>query len=125
MNEIGFLDPLERYAQLYARLRMAARAVVDVRLHHGVFTLDDAIACYRDRVGMSPEASKDEAVKNSLFPGAALMYMVGTDLIHGLRRSLAARPGFDLRGFHDRFLSYGSVPVALVRDAMTGSRPLG
>ncbi len=125
MNEIGFLDPLERYAQRYARLRMAARAVVDVRLHNGIYTLDDAIACYRDRVGMSPEASRDEAVKNSLFPGAALMYMVGTDLIHGLRRSLAARPGFDLRGFHDRFLSYGSVPVALVRDAMIGSRPLG
>jgi uncharacterized protein (DUF885 family) len=125
MNEIGFLDPLERYAQRHARLRMAARAVVDVRLHRGTFTLDDAIACYRDRVGMSPEAARDEAVKNSLFPGAALMYMVGTDLIHGLRRSLAVRPGFDLRAFHDRFLSYGSVPVTLIRDAMTRSPSLG
>jgi uncharacterized protein (DUF885 family) len=125
MNEIGFLDPLERYAQRHARLRMAARAVVDVRLHHGVFTLDEAIACYRDRVGMSPDAARDEAVKNSLFPGAALMYMVGTDLIHALRRALAARPGFDLRAFHDRFLSFGSVPVALIREAMAEHRRSG
>ena len=124
MNEIGFLDPLERYAQRHARLRMAARALVDVRLHHGAFTLDEAIACYRDRVGMSSEAARDEGVKNSLFPGAALMYMVGTDLIHALRRSLAARPGFDLKTFHDRFLSHGSVPVALIRDAMTADASL-
>jgi len=119
MSEIGFLDPLERYAQRHARLRMAARALVDVRLHQGAFALDDAIACYRDRVGMSPEAARDEAVKNSMFPGAALMYLVGTDLIHALRRSLAARPGFELRRFHDRFLSHGSVPVALIRDLMS------
>jgi uncharacterized protein (DUF885 family) len=72
---------------------------------------------------MAPEAARAEAVRNSLFPGTALMYLVGTDLIHRLRRQLASAPGFDLGRFHDRFLSYGSVPVALICRAMTG-RPL-
>lgn len=118
MAEVGFLEPLEHFALHHARLRMAARALVDVSLHHGIFTLDDAVSLYRDRVGMTPEAAHAEAVKNSMFPGAALMYRAGTDLIHRLRRDLAARPGFDLRAFHDRVLSYGSVPVPLICAAM-------
>ncbi len=120
MGEIGFLTPLEGYAQHHARLRMAARAIVDVELHRGAFTLDAAAAFYRDRVGMAPEAAEAEAVKNSMFPGMALIYLIGADLIHDLRRDLAARDGaaFDLRAFHDRFLAHGSAPVALVADAM-------
>jgi uncharacterized protein (DUF885 family) len=93
---------------------------VDVRLHTGEWTLEQAASCYRDRAGMSPDAARAEAVKNSMFPGAALMYLTGTQLIHDLRRDLARRPGFALRDFHDRLLSYGSIPVALIARAMRG-----
>ncbi len=119
MEDIGFLEPLERVAQAHARLRMAARAMADVKLHTGEWTLDQTAACYRDRAGMPPVAARGEAVKNSMFPGTALMYLMGTEVIHGLRRDLAARqPDFTLRRFHDTFLSYGSVPVALIAVAM-------
>ncbi len=118
MDEVGFLDPLEQLAHRHARLRHAVRALVDVRLHQGALTLDQAIAWYRDRVGLSPDAARAEAVKNSLFPGAALMYLVGTDMIHALRGELSRAPGFTLRAFHDRLLSHGSVPVALARAHM-------
>jgi len=121
MDESGFLTPLEHYAQIHTRLRMSARALVDVRLHHGAITLDEAAAYYRERVGMAPQAARAEAVKNSMFPGTALMYLFGTDAIHQLRRDLAARPGFDLCAFHDRLLSFGSVPVALIAEAMRKS----
>ncbi len=123
MEEIGFLDPLQWLSQAHSRLRMAARAIVDVRLHRGEWTLEQAAACYRDRAGMSPEAARAEAVKNSMFPGAALMYLIGTQAIHDLRREITARtPGLALRDFHDRFLSYGSVPVALIARAMRAGR---
>jgi uncharacterized protein (DUF885 family) len=69
---------------------------------------------------MASNAAQGEAVKNSMFPGTALMYLVGTDLIHNLRRDLEARlgPAFDLQRFHDRFLSHGSVPVSLIAESM-------
>ncbi len=119
MDEIGFLDPLEHYAQQHARLRLAARALVDVSLHLGVFTLDDATNFYQDSVGMTSEAAYAEAVKNSMFPGTALMYLVGNQHIHELRKELSAQvAAFDLRRFHDHFLSFGSVPVTLVSAAM-------
>jgi uncharacterized protein (DUF885 family) len=120
MDEVGFLTPLESFAQHYARLRMAARTVVDVRLHDGRFSLEDGAAFYRDRVGMAPAAARAEAVKNSLFPATACMYLAGWDGIRRLRRAMAAREGstFSLRRFHDRLLSYGSVPVSLVAAEM-------
>jgi uncharacterized protein (DUF885 family) len=99
--------------------------VVDVRLHDGRFTLEDATAFYRDRVGMAPAAAQAEAVKNSLFPATACMYLAGWDGIRRLRRALEARDGgaFSLGRFHDRLLSYGSVPVALIAAEMLG-RPV-
>jgi len=122
MAEIGFLTPLEHYVHIHHSLRMAARAIVDANLHCGTFTLREAADFYQQQVAMTPEAAYQEAVKNSLFPGAAMMYVVGTDLIHQLRRDLAARQGasFDLQRFHDRFLSHGSVPVSLIGAAMRG-----
>ncbi|MGE3275830.1 MAG: DUF885 family protein [Vicinamibacterales bacterium] len=118
--EFGGLTPLEAYAERHGRMRMAARTVVDIQLHRGRFTLEQAVSYYVKRAGMSEAAASGEAVKNSLFPGAAVIYLMGTDAIHRLRRDMAALEGsaFDLRRFHDTFLSYGSVPVALVAEDM-------
>jgi len=124
MEEVEFLDSFDLLWLAHTRLRIAARAVVDVRLHTGRWTLEEAEAYYRDEAGMSSEAAHAEAVKNSMFPGTGLMYLVGTAQIHTLRRELAARePGFELRRFHDRLLSFGSVPVALIYEAMAGTPP--
>lgn len=118
--EAGALTPLEQYAQAHARVRMAARAVVDVRLHRGEMTLEEAAAYYEARARMSQAAAHGEAVKNSMLPGAAIIYLMGTDAIHGLRQEMKRRegPGFDLRRFHDTFLSYGSIPVSLIAEDM-------
>ena len=121
MSEAGFLTPLEQYAERHTRVRMCARAVVDVRLHQGRLTLQQAANYYREHAGMPAEAAHAEVVKNSMFPGAAVMYVMGTDRLHRLRRELSARrgAGFRLRAFHDELLSHGSVPASLIAEAMT------
>ncbi len=116
MSEMGFLSPLEHFAEKQSRIRMCARAIVDVRLHQGRFTLEQAADYYEQHAGMAREAAMGEAVKNSMFPGAAVMYVTGTDAIHNLRTEMSSRQGnrFTLRQFHDEFLSYGSIPVSLI-----------
>jgi uncharacterized protein (DUF885 family) len=116
MDEIGFLTPLESFAQEYAKLRMAARTVVDVRLHEGRISLDEGQRFYEERAGMSAAASRAEVVKNSLFPATGCMYLAGWDGIVKLRRAVEQREGsgFSRQRFHDRLLSFGSVPVALL-----------
>jgi uncharacterized protein (DUF885 family) len=120
MSEMGFLTPLEEYAEYQGRRRMSARAIVDVRLHQGRWSLEDAVRFYEQRAGMAPGAARGEAVKNSMFPGGAMMYLIGTDRIMALRQEMEWRWGsqFSLRRFHDEFLSYGSIPVTLIADAM-------
>jgi hypothetical protein len=121
MDECGFFTPEESLAQQHTRARLLARAVVDLGLHEGSLSFDDAVALYRDRVGMSPEAARGEACKNSMFPGTALMYWLGTDGLHRLRRERQRVEGaaFSLRRFHDRVLSFGAIPVPLVAELMS------
>ena len=49
------------------------------------------------------------------------------DAIRDLREAIAEREGsaFSLRSFHDRFLSFGAIPVALIgtAESMTGTSP--
>lgn len=118
MEEIGYLTPLDRLSQAHTRLRMAARAIADVQLHTGVWTLEEVGTFYHQTVGMAAEAARAEAVKNSMFPGTALMYLTGNQTIHDLRAAIRGRKGFTLRGFHDRLLSYGSIPVSLIAEEM-------
>lgn len=120
MDEVGFYSPAIRVAQVQSQVRQAARCVADASLHLGRMSLDEAAAFYEREAGMPGEAAKAEAVKNSMFPGAAVMYLIGTDAVHALRREVASRQGsaFDLGRFHDAFLSYGSSPVALIRRMM-------
>jgi uncharacterized protein (DUF885 family) len=79
-------------------------------------SFDAVVALYRDRIGMSDDAARGEACKNSMYPGTAVMYWLGTDAIHQLRRERERAEGarFLLRRFHDRLLSYGSIPVPLI-----------
>ena len=120
IHEANFLTPLEHYSEFQSRRRFCARAIVDVRLHQGRFSPEQAARFYQERAGMSPAAARNEATKNSMFPGAAVIYLVGSDRIQRLRRKLAARLGnrFSLQEFHDRFLSYGSIPVTLIAQEM-------
>jgi uncharacterized protein (DUF885 family) len=125
MAEAGALSPLERYAEVHSRVRMCARAIVDIRLHTGRMTLDDAAGFYTREAGMKASAAFAEAVKNSMFPAGAVMYLLGRDGIMRLRERLSIAMGsaFDLRRFHDTLLSFGSIPVSLVEKAMTASFP--
>jgi hypothetical protein len=125
MCATDFVTPLEKYAEYQTRRRMCARAVVDVHLHLKDYTLEEAARYYQEQAGMSPAASLGEAVKNSMFPGAAVMYVLGSDRIHALRQVLSVRLGsrFSLCQFHDQFLSYGSIPVSLAAAEMEKEVP--
>ena len=67
---------------------------------------------------MPTDAATAEAVKNSMFPGAAVMYWLGTRDLHALAPRL---PGARRRGFHAESVSR-SRPVAMARSRCRSSR---
>ena len=115
MDECGFLTTDQSLAQQHTRARLLARAVVDIGLHDGSLSFDAGVRVYRDRIGMPEEAARAEVCKNSMFPATAVMYWLGTEGLHQLRRERSR--GLALRQFHDRVLSYGSIPVSLIAQA--------
>jgi hypothetical protein len=121
MDEVGFFTPEESLAQQHTRARLLARAVVDIGLHERSLSFDEGVAFYQERVGMSHEAARGETCKNSMFPGTAVMYWLGTEALHQLRRERQRIDGasFSLRRFHDRVLAFGSIPVALIAELMS------
>lgn len=120
MEEIGFLTPLEQIAQQHTRVRIAARAVVDLSLHTGRMSASDAAGLYQARAHLTAAAARAEAVRNSMYPGTAVMYWLGTRGLHQLRADVWARQGgrFSLGAFHDRVLKHGAIPVALIARLM-------
>jgi len=120
-DELGFLTPLERAAEQQSRVRMLARAIVDIRLHTGEFTFAEAVAYYVHEVGMPEAVAVGEATKNSMFPCTAVMYWLGTQGILDLRDAMRARADYSPRHFHDALLSRGSIPVALAARLLTAT----
>ena len=122
MDECGFLSPDERVAEQQSRVRMLARALVDLEFHSGMRSFEEAIDLYVHEVGLPPAAAHGEAVKNSMFPGTALMYWLGTSQLHAMREAERTRLGaaFNVRDFHDAVLSFGAIPVALAAKLVAG-----
>jgi uncharacterized protein (DUF885 family) len=125
MEEIGALTPAERLSEAQSRVHIVARAVADTAIHSGEFSVERAASFYRDNVGIPATAALYEAVDNSMFPGHGVAALAGIVMIDELRRQMEDREGaqFTLQSFHDRFLSYDSIPVTLIAASMLGAGP--
>ncbi len=128
-EELGVLTPLEQLSEQHTRVRLLARALVDLGLHLGDWSFDACAAFYQSTVGMTAAVARAETTKNSMFPGTALMYWLGTSTILETRERLRHAMGdaFSLKAFHDALLSRGAIPVplavALVHTDLRASTP--
>lgn len=100
-------DPEGRLGQLDAELFRARRLVVDTGLHAKRWTRQQAID-----YGISPS----EVDRYVVMPGQATSYKVGQLEMIRLRDKARAALGerFDPRGFHNRVLLTGTVPLTLL-----------
>ena len=120
-GEIGlYTDPYAEFGRLnYDSLR-CARLVVDTGLHHKHWSRDQAIAYMQENSSLPRNEIENEVDRYIAWPGQALAYKIGELKIRELRAQAEKRAGkaFDLRGFHDRLLSFGSVPLWLLERLM-------
>lgn len=120
-QETGFL-PSERIhlRQLQLRLWRNARVIYDVGMQTGRMTREDAITLMTDRVGFLRWAAEAEVDSALARPGYFIGYFMGMSEILKMREEFRQRRGasFTLKDFHDRLLRIGSMPPALVREAL-------
>ena len=111
-------DPLGRVGFLMSYLFRAVRLVVDTGIHSERWSRGQAVD-YMAASGAKPlDASNSEINRYSVWPGQACSYKVGHTVIARLRKEAEAKPGFDLRAFHDKVLGSGSLPLAVLEGRM-------
>jgi uncharacterized protein (DUF885 family) len=116
-NEQGyFTDPRERLMQLNWRLQRAARVLLDVSLHSGRTSYDEAVTFLVERVRMNKAQAEGSVNAYTISPTYFPTYLIGMLEIFRIRSKFRSRLGehFTLRGFHERFLAFGNVPPALI-----------
>jgi uncharacterized protein (DUF885 family) len=94
----------------------AARIGVDVNLHTGRWSFDEAVRYFMEAGGLDREAATGEAAGAAASPSQKITYMVGKWQIMQLLGRYRDRKGaaFRLGEFHDDLISNGSLPLSVV-----------
>ena len=94
-----------------------ARALVDIRLACGEWSYDQAVDFFAAQTGFTHEQAAAAVAGIAATPGYVIAYSVGRLQIESLLAEYLQRTGGKgtLREFHDRLLSYGTTPLAIVR----------
>lgn len=125
----GFYTAAEHLYELQAQLLRAVRVRVDVGIHTGRMTFDDAVDYFAEHVEFAPGAraraardpqaraiveGADRAIyRYSKWPTQAITYNLGKNAIIELREAVKAKQGagFDAKRFHERFMAMGTIPA--------------
>lgn len=104
-------------------LLRAVRVPLDIFLSEGEHSMEGAIKYQIDRVPtMEDHISRAEVEMYLRWPYQSTSYLVGKKQIEQMLAERIMQLGFKIgwREFHDRVLSYGQIPPALVRWEITG-----
>jgi hypothetical protein len=115
------------YTAQWERVR-GARAIVDPMLATGQWTYRQAANFFAQQTGF-PQGEADAAVAGiALGPGYVISYTVGRNQLESLEAQYRVKMGSraSMLDFHDRLLSYGTTPFAVVAPELMAdlSKPL-
>lgn len=120
MAELGYYDDAQRLIQLEWALVRAARIILDVGLHVGGMTFEQAVKMLTDEVHLERPLALSEVKRYTETPTQPSAYMIGREKIFELRARAQQRDGakFSLKEFHVDLLSRGTVPPPLLAKEM-------
>jgi uncharacterized protein (DUF885 family) len=100
----------------------AARIIVDVKLHTGQFTYQDAVGWMVENLGYSLEYLESEVSRYTLTPTQPMSYLIGKLKIEDLHELYQSQhpEDYSVENFHDMLLSEGSISPELIRRKLTG-----
>ena len=138
----GFYSAGERLYELQGQLLRAVRVRVDVGIHTGRMSFDEAMDYFTEHVEFYPKARAVAATdptaraiaagaeraiyRYSKWPTQAITYNLGKTAIIELREALRQKQGhmegrpqgrpFDARAFHERLMRMGAIPTGYYRE---------
>jgi uncharacterized protein (DUF885 family) len=101
-------------------LRVVCNAILDYAVHTMDMSEPDTLDLLRREAFQEETEATEKWRRAKLSQVQLASYFAGYAATYDLREELKARLGdaFDLRAFHDEYLSYGSAPVRVIRELM-------
>jgi uncharacterized protein (DUF885 family) len=124
MREQGFDDGPKYRLMLHTdAIWRACRIILDIRLHRGELTVDQAVDFLVEHTRFERDNAHAEVKWYTYRPTYPLSYLLGRTLLLDLRAAEQRRLGeaFSLRGFHDALLANGSLPISFHRRLLSGA----
>ncbi len=130
----GFYSAGERLYELQGQLLRAVRVRVDVGIHTGRMSFDEAVDYFVAHVSFYPgareaaprdptaraimEGAERALYRYSKWPTQAITYNLGKTAIIELRDAVKAREGsrYKARSFHERLMRMGTIPAGFFRE---------
>ena len=128
----GFYTAPEYLYELQGQMMRAVRVRVDVGIHTGRMTLEEARDYFAEHVHFYPGAcaandpdgratcqiAERAIYRYSKWPTQAITYNLGKNAIVNLRDAYKAKQGaaYSPKTFHEKFMGMGTVPVGYFRD---------
>ncbi|WP_376689912.1 DUF885 domain-containing protein [Wenzhouxiangella sp. EGI_FJ10409] len=102
-------------------LRVTHNAILDYAVHVRGMERDEAVGMMREEAFQENSEATQKWRRLTLSQVQLTSYYAGYAAIYELRERLKDEKGeaFDLKAFHNEFLSYGSAPVDTIADLMT------
>jgi uncharacterized protein (DUF885 family) len=123
MREHGFDDDARFRVIMHTdAIWRACRIILDVRMHRGELTADEATDFLVEHTGFQRSNARAEVQWYTYRPSYPLSYLLGRTLLLSLRADEQRRLGdaFSLKGFHDTLLRNGSLPISFHRRLLAG-----
>jgi uncharacterized protein (DUF885 family) len=128
MREQGFdAGPEFMVAMRTDAIWRACRIILDVRMHRGELTVDEATAFLIEHTAFEHANAQAEVFRYTYTPTYQLSYLLGKVLLLQLRADEQKRLGdkFSLKNFHDTLMKNGSLPISFHRRLLAAEAAAG
>ncbi len=114
-----------KFILLRDRLWRALRIIIDVKIHTGKFSFDDAVKLLVEKLGFDTSQAQAEITWYSNSATTPLCYAIGREIILKTREIIinqhtGSSDKEKLKSFHDKLLSQGSIALPLIIQSVFG-----
>jgi uncharacterized protein (DUF885 family) len=121
MLESGYKNSDEMWLMYYKfHLRATCNTILDISVHTRNMTKEEAITMLTKEAFQQQAEADGKWKRVTLSQVQLCSYYTGFNEIYELREMLKKKEGaqFNLKAFHEKFLSYGSAPVKYIKELM-------
>ena len=120
MRDYGLTDPKVKFVQTAGVIFRAVRIIIDVKLHCGEMTFDEAVSFLKSEAGREEYAAVAEVKRYTKTPTYPLSYLLGKHVLLELQKDVQnhLREKYSGKDFHNTILQAGSMPFPYLREEL-------